>query len=381
LDEGLAYVNTLWEQREVHKAFTKQFFGHEGLNAPGTCTIDGNLLPGWTAYSMSQTTGAWLAQHFWLHWKFSADREFLEQKAYPYVRDVALFLEQQTYLDGGVRLLEYSSSPEINDNRLESWFSDFTNFDLALMRFIFDAAVEMSDSLGLEDDHKHWSLLRTQVPCFACEEDGALMFSPSMPYNQSHRHFSHAMAIFPLCIIDANSSPLNRKIVDATIQKLYDMGPDYWCGYSYSWLANLEARAGHGEKASEALRTFAECFCLRNSFHANGDQTKSGKSKFTYRPFTLEGNFAFASGVHEMLLQSYPGPTRIFPAIPDNWKVVSFDRLRAVGGFLVSAHRVGGKVTFLRVFSEKGGCFTYIHPETGETCSVEMQPNQAVDLI
>ena len=90
----------------------------------------------------------------------------------------------------------------------------------------------------------------------------------------------------------------------ATLDKV---GPDGWCGYSYSWLGNLKARAFDGEGAAQALKTFATCFCLPNSFHANGDQTKPGKSKFTYRPFTLEGNFAFAAGIQEMLLQSHTG--------------------------------------------------------------------------
>ncbi len=76
----------------------------------------------------------------------------------------------------------------------------------------------------------------------------------------------------------------------------------------------MEARVKHGDEAAEALRTFASCFVLRNSFHANGDQTKSGKSRFTYRPFTLEGNFAYASGLLEMLLQSQTGVIEVFPA-------------------------------------------------------------------
>lgn len=89
-------------------------------------------------------------------------------------------------------------------------------------------------------------------------------------------------------------------------------GPGGWTGYSYSWLANLKARAFDGNGAAKALRIFAECFCLRNGFHANGDQSRSGKSGFTYRPFTLEGNMAFASGVQEMLLQSHSGVIRVF---------------------------------------------------------------------
>jgi hypothetical protein len=110
-----------------------------------------------------------------------------------------------------------------------------------------------------------------------------------------------------------------------------------------------------GEKAAWALRTFAECFCLPNSFHANGDQTKSGKSKFTYRPFTLEGNFAFAAAIQEMLLQSHTGVVRVFPAVPAAWKDVSFDSLRTSGAFLVSARRKSGEVVEVRVSSEKGG--------------------------
>ena len=115
------------------------------------------------------------------------------------------------------------------------------------------------------------------------------------------------------------------------------------------------ARAFDGEEAARALRTFAECFCLSNTFHANGDQTKSGKSRFTYRPFTLEGNFAFAAGVQEMLLQSHTGVIRVFPAIPSAWQEASFENLRAQGAFLVSATMKEGQVSELRIRAEQGG--------------------------
>ena len=382
LDEGLAYLNTLWKQRPVHKEFTRTLFGREGLNAPGTCSLDGHVIPGWTAYTMSQTTSAWLAQHFYLHWKYSADNDFLAQRGYPYLRDVATFLEQQSQVDGqGVRRLEFSSSPEINDNRLESWFPDFTNFDLSLMRFAFRAAGEMADSLGIKDEAAHWHETEAQLPDYALDEDGALCFAPSLPYNQSHRHFSHAMAIHPLGLIDISQGPREKQIVEATLAGLHEYGPDYWCGYSYSWLANLEARAGHGEKACEALRTFAQCFVLRNSFHANGDQTKSGKSLFQYRPFTLEGNFAFAAGVQEMLLQSHTGVINVLPAIPAEWKNVRFERLRARGAFLVSAEMRDGALVSLSVYSEKGGLLRIRHPQTGEIIERDTKAGETISLI
>ena len=382
LDEGMAYLNTLWNQRPVHKEFTRTLYGKDGLNVPGTCSLDGHIIPGWTAYTMSQTTSAWLAQHFYLHWKYSADSDFLVERGYPYLRDVAVFLEQQSFVDEkGVRKLEFSSSPEINDNRLESWFPDFTNFDLSLMRFTFQAAAEMADSLRLSDECAHWKQVEAQLPDYSLDEKGALCFAPSLPYKQSHRHFSHAMAIHPLGLLDVSHGEKERQIIEATLAGLHEYGPDWWCGYSYSWLANMEARAGHGNEACEALQTFAKCFCLRNSFHANGDQSKSGKSQFLYRPFTLEGNFAFASGVHEMLLQSHTGIIRVFPAIPSTWKDIRFDRLRARGAFLVSAEMKEGEVKSLSVYSEKGGHLSILHPQTGKVVERETKAGETIVVI
>lgn len=169
------------------------------------------------------------------------------------------------------------------------------------------------------------------------------------------------MAIHPLGLLDYSQGEKARKIIDATLQKLKDNGPDWWCGYSYSWFANMSARAMKGEDARDALRTFAECFCLTNGFHANGDQSQSGKSKFTYRPFTLEGNFAFAAALQEMLLQSHTGKIHIFPALPNDWKDLSFEKLRAEGAFIVSASLRGGKLAHAEIMAEQGGTLQVIN--------------------
>lgn len=356
LQEGLGYLNTLWNQREVYKKYTKSYFECEGMNVPGVCTLTGEPMGGWIQYAMSPTVGAWLAQHFYLHWKYSADKEFLQTKAYPFLKDVATFLEQITYIDAhSNRQLPISSSPEIFDNSIKAWFRTTTNYDLALIRFAFQAAAEMADSLKQTNESAHWNSLEQQLPEFNLDEDGALTFAEGYPYNESHRHFSHAMAIHPLGLIDYSQGEQARKIINATLKKMEKQGPDWWCGYSYAWFANMKARAMDGEGAAQALRTFAECFCLANGFHANGDQTHSGKSQLTYRPFTLEGNMAFAAGLQEMLLQSHTRAITIFPAIPANWKDASFTNLRAEGAFLVSATLQGGQLTLAEITSEKGG--------------------------
>ncbi len=362
LEEGMGYLNTLWNQREVYKKYTRTYFECEGMNIPGVCTLTGEPMGGWIQYSMSPTVSAWLSQHFYLHWKYSADKEFLTDRAYPFVHDVALFLEQITLLDSnGIRKLPISSSPEIFDNSLNAWFRTMTNYDLALIQFAFRAAEEMAGALGKDEEATHWKELYGQLPDYDLDADGALTFAKGFPYNASHRHFSHAMAIHPLGLLDYSQGEKARKIIDATLQKLKDNGPDWWCGYSYSWFANMSARAMKGEDARDALRTFAECFCLTNGFHANGDQSQSGKSKFTYRPFTLEGNFAFAAALQEMLLQSHTGKIHIFPALPNDWKDLSFEKLRAEGAFIVSASLRGGKLAHAEIMAEQGGTLQVIN--------------------
>ena len=365
LTEGMGYLNTLWNQRDTYKRYTRQYFGTEGMNIPGVCTLTGEPMGGWIQYSMSQTVAAWLAQHFYLHWKYSADRTFLKERAYPFLKDVAIYLEQVSEVTPeGVRKLEFSSSPEVFDNSLQAWFSDMTNYDLAMMHFLFKAAAELAHELNLADESSHWAALEAQLPDYDVDEEGCLTFAKGYPYNESHRHFSHATAIHPMGLIDWSDGEKSQHIIRATLKRLDEVGPDYWTGYSYSWLANMKARAFDGKGAAQALRTFAECFCLKNTFHANGDQTKSGKSRFTYRPFTLEGNFAFASGIQEMLLQSHTGTIRIFPALPEEWKDVSFEGLRAMGAFLVYAQMEGGEITRVRIYSEKGGMLKIARPGT-----------------
>ena len=355
LDEEIGFTNWLWSHRDAFRRYTEGFFGRGGLNVPGVTTLDGEPMGGWCQYSMSPTVSAWLGHHFYLHWRYSGDRTYLEERAYPWIAGTATFLEQLSVKDAqGRRRLPLGSSPEINDNRREAWFPTMTNYDLALTRFTFDKAAELAGALGKSDEAAHWRQVGSEWGDYVYDESG-LNFAEGLPYTESHRHFSHLMAFHPLGLLDPSQGDSVRRILQNSMETLERIGPEWWCGYSYSWVGGMWARMGDGERAAAALRDFAQCFCLKNSFHANGDQSRSGKSNFTYRPFTLEGNMAFASSLQEMLLQSHTGTVRIFPAIPPSWKDVSFRTLRTEGAFLVSAAMRDGKVSEVKVCSPVGG--------------------------
>ncbi len=365
LEKG--FLDWLWKYRPAFKKYTKDYFEAGGMNVPGVTTLEGEPMGGWIQYSMGQTVAAWLGHHFYLHWKYSMDRDFLKNRAYPWIKDVAVFLDEiAVKTEDGRRKLLMSSSPEIYNNSAKAWFAETTNFDLALIRWTYSKAAEMATELGLNDEAAKWNKILNEWPELAVDPETGFMFAPGFLYNQSHRHFSHLMAFHPLGMVDFSNGKKDKTIILNTLKNLEKNGSDFWTGYSFSWQGNLYARAFEGEKAAESLRIFAKCFCLKNSFHVNGDQCKAGYSKFLYRPFTLEGNFAFASAIQEMLLQSHTGVVKVFPAIPADWKDAEFNKLRAQGAFLISAKKENGLVSTVTVNSEKSGELVIENPFKGE---------------
>jgi len=357
LDGALGFVNWLWETKDNARAWTKRFFDMPGLNVPMTADLNQQQIGGWHQYTHSATTAAWLAHHFYLHWRYSMDRDFLTNRAYPWLRETSVFLEAVTEKGpDGKRTLPLSSSPEINDNRLEAWFSTITNYDLALIRWTFEKTAELAVETGNSEQARHWRGILAEMPVLELDKKSRkILVAKDYPLAASHRHFSHLMAIHPLGLIRWENGQEDRAIIKVSMTDLEKNGTSQWCGYSFSWLASLAARARDGEKAAKALEIFSTAFCLRNSFHCNGDQSGKGYSNFRYRPFTLEGNFAAAAGLQEMLLQSYSGTIRLFPAVPADWKDISFKTLRAEGAFLVSAERRDGQTQTVTIISEKGG--------------------------
>lgn len=380
LEESSVFTDWLWQIKENSGKFTRKFYGVEGMNVACIATLIGEPIGGWSQYANSPTAAGWLAHHFYMQWKYSMDTEFLSQRAYPWVKEVARYFENISVRDKkGWRKLPLSSSPEINDNRIDAWFQETTNYDLANIRLTYMVAEEMADTLGLTDEAAHWKRQLTEWPDFAKNESG-LLIAPGTPLTESHRHFSHLLAFHPFGIIDASRGNGDIDLILRSIKNIEQLGPDWWTGYTYAWLANLKARVFDGDEALRNLHIFIKAFCGPNSFHLNGDQLKAGFSQFTYRPFTLEGNFACAAAIQEMLLQSHTGVIKVFPAMPTKWQDASYCNLRAMGAFLVTASYEKGKVSSITIESEKGGVMKLLNPFLGKITEKQMKPGEKIQF-
>ena len=363
-DEGRCFLDFNWNLLPRYRRFAREFFGTPGANVPGVMSLSGDPLTGWPQYALPPTMSAWIGHIFYLHWRYTADDKFLRERAYPWCREVGESLRALLKPNAEGRLvLPLSSSPEIHDNSLRAWLVPNSNYDLFSLKMLFLALEEMADACGKSTEAKQWADTAAALGDWHVSDNGTLRIDAKEELPGSHRHLSNLMGLYPFNLVTADGGEKDQRVIKASLDQWDKLGTGAWCGYSFSWMSALRARVGDAEAALRNLDIYASAFILRNGFHCNGDQTKSGLSGFTYRPFTLEGNFLACAAVHEMLLQSWsstPGKRdtevlRIFPATPWRWHDAAFEDLRAEGGHKVSAKREDNATTWFRVVAGKNG--------------------------
>lgn len=371
LEEGACFLDFLWDRLPQAQAFARDFYDAPGACFPGAMALDGTTVGGWAQYSYSPTNSAWLVQSFHAHWRYTMDRVFLSQRAYPFGLAVAECIESILQEDeDGMLVLPLSSSPEIYNNTLAAWLRPNSNHDLALLRWLFGAMAEMADALDQSQDAHRWRGILQRLHHLAVAEVdgrpvGPLMIDRAQGLFESHRHHAHLMGIFPLGILNVEMGSDVEEIIRNSIYQIDALGTPGWIGFGFSWMACIAARVAQPERALTMLELFVKGFVLRNGFHVNGDYKELGLSSFHYRPFTLESSFAAAQAVNEMLLQSWGGVVRIFPAVPAAWDTLAFDNLRAEGAFLVSARRQESKTTHIQIQAQVDGQLRLRDPFAG----------------
>jgi alpha-L-fucosidase 2 len=377
--EGRVLFDYLWDLLPVFRGYAKSFFESEGAAVPGVMTLGGHPCTGWPQYGNSPTFAGWLGWLFYQHWRYTQDREFLESRAYPWCVAIAecwggLLRED----DQGILKLPLSSSAEIFNNSPRSWLQPNSNQDLDLMQTHLLGLAEMADVLNRNEDAKRWREMGGKLGRHHVDDAGALMWSANEPVQQSHRHFSHMMGIWPFNLLTVDGSDHDRQVIAATLKRFDELGTDAWFGFSWTWMSSIQSRVGDGEAARRHLDVFLKGFTTRNGFHMNFDiNNVLGARRVTNAAdaacipfstegyFTIEANIMANQAIQDMLIQSWApsighgeaGITRLFPAMPWDWHEASFTDLRAEGGFRVSARREKNATIWFKISADSDGLF------------------------
>lgn len=368
------YVDRLIERG---KTTAKENFGCRGAFIPHASDLWG---PTWlrasTAYwGASVGAGGWLMQHYWEHYQFTGDTDFLKSRAFPAMEQISLFYKDWLIMDPRDSFLVSAPSTSPENQYLKPDGSSVATclgsaMDQQIITEVFTNYLNAAKILGISNERTEEisDALKRLRPGLQRGADGRIL-EWDRDYDEAekgHRHMSHLYAFHPGNEISLTKNqdwlPAVRKTLDYRLEH-----GGAGTGWSRAWLINCAARLQDGEMAHEHIQ-----FLLAKSMYPNLFDS--------HPPFQIDGNFGYTAAVAEMLVQSHEeGIIRLCPALPKSWDKGSVTGLKARGGFKLDLKWENNQVKSFTISSEKGGGTTVIYK--GIETKIELGPNQSKIIL
>ncbi len=335
------------------KKAAADLYGCRGVWLPIQTDLWGRATPESCGWAVWVGAAPWMAQHVWRHYAYNGDRDYLARRAYPFLKEVALFFEDYLVEDarGTLQVLP-SQSPENRFEGTGKWPVSFGVSAAMDVQLIYDAlgyAIAAAEALDTDgEDRRRWQDMRDRLPPFAVGGDGRLLeWDVERPeVEPGHRHMSHLYGLHPSDLFHPDERPAQYEAAARSLDFRLAQGGGH-TGWSRAWTACFMARLGRGEEAWRHLCALITDFA-----------TASLLDLHPPRIFQIDGNLGGAEAVLQCLAQAWGGKIYLLRALPPAWPEGSLSGVRMPGGHRLSLVWRAGELTSVEIEMGWSGSLT-----------------------
>lgn len=343
------YVETYWRALPHFKARAKAFAGVEdGALVPTMMDLSGRGTgTEWNFWNTLLGPELMVATDLCAWWAHTQDKAALAERVVPFVTAVVRLYEAiaEKGPDGRVHF-PLTHSPEVTDGG-RIVFGEDAAFVVSALRHVTAALVAGLETLGRTEEAARWRRFLAKLPEMPTGPQGIQVLR-GWDLRESHRHFTHLYAMFPLGDLD-RARDGDRALMERSLDHVVALGTAGYAAWSFPYLAILATRAGRGDMAGRLLDIYLRSFRTANTFTVNGDHLKTGviapadeMAGEAADAFTLEAGLLVPAAVAEMLVHRAGDTVWLLPGVPAEWRDAFAESVVVPGGHRVHVCMSGG---------------------------------------
>lgn len=344
-----AYIEWIEGLVEPGRKTAETYYGTKGWVSNAIGNIWGFTAPGndilWGIYPVGT---AWHCRHLWEHYAFTGDKEYLKNRAYPIMKEAAIFWLENMVAYNNQYIIAPSVSAEHGIEIKNGKYADYATVngevsagkiltlpnyqDIEMVYDLYTHVIEAAKILNTDSDFQEKVLqTRNRLIPLKIGKYGQLqewIHDVDNPRDH-HRHQAHLYALYPGNMISVDKTPELANAVKKSLMlrgegKQGSNWPHAGGNWSMAWKTALWTRLNDGDHAIRVFNTM-----IKESGYENMTSNQSG-AMMVDALMATSGLFA------EMLLQSQNGYIDLLPALPTEWPEGRIEGLIARKGYVVT---------------------------------------------